>query len=134
MTKQYDTEEQIEAFDAYVKRNPAGRQVHHTGTLGYEEDEWHAFQEGWNAALAQPAQEPVAHVYLFDHDGKPRVAWDNAKGIKIGDRLYTTPPQREWVGLTDEDTFKIAERLGLSDVAWVDLMQAIEAALRSKNT
>jgi hypothetical protein len=44
------------------------------------------------------------------------------------------PPQRPWVGLTDEDTFKIAERLGLSDVAWVDLMQAIEAALKDKNT
>ena len=56
--KQYDTKEQIEAFDAYVKRNPAGRQVHHTGTLGYDENEWYAFQEGWNAALAQPAQEP----------------------------------------------------------------------------
>jgi hypothetical protein len=50
----YETQEQIEAFNAYVKRNPAGRQVHHTGTLGYEEDEWYAFQEGWNAALAQP--------------------------------------------------------------------------------
>ena len=44
-------------------------------------------------ALAQPAQEPVAHVYLFDHDGRPLIAWDNAKGIKIGDKLYTAPPQ-----------------------------------------
>ena len=44
-------------------------------------------------ALAQPAQEPVAHVYLFDHEGRPLIAWDNAKGIKIGDKLYTAPPQ-----------------------------------------
>ena len=44
-------------------------------------------------ALAQPAQEPVAHVYSFDHDGRPLIAWDNAKGIKIGDKLYTPPPQ-----------------------------------------
>ena len=41
--------------------------------------------------------------------------------------------QRTWVGLTDEDTFEIGERLGLSDIAWVDLMQAIETKLRSKN-
>ena len=41
----------------------------------------------------QPAQEPVAHVYLFDHDGRPLIAWDNAKGIKIGDKLYTPPLQ-----------------------------------------
>jgi hypothetical protein len=47
--------------------------------------------------------------------------------------LYTTPPQRTWVGLTPEDTFEIGERLGLSDIAWVDLMQAIEAKLKQKN-
>jgi hypothetical protein len=52
--------------------------------------------------MAQPEQrsvsehlEPVAHVYLFDHDGRPLIAWDNAKGIKIGDKLYTAPPQPE---------------------------------------
>jgi hypothetical protein len=48
--------------------------------------------------------------------------------------LLTTPPQRTWVGLTPEDTFEIGERLGLSDIAWVDLMQAIEAKLKQKNT
>jgi len=42
---------------------------------------------------AQPVQEPVAHVYLFDYEGTPLIAWDNAKGIKIGDKLYTAPPQ-----------------------------------------
>ena len=42
--------------------------------------------------LQEPAQEPVAHVYLFDHDGRPRIAWDNAKSVQIGDKLYTTPP------------------------------------------
>ena len=45
------------------------------------------------AASPPPAQEPVAHVYLFDHEGRPLIAWDNAKGIKIGDKLYTAPPQ-----------------------------------------
>ena len=42
--------------------------------------------------------------------------------------------QHTWVGLTPEDTFEIGERLGLSDIAWVDLMQAIEAKLKAKNT
>ena len=41
--------------------------------------------------------------------------------------------QRTWVGLTDDDTFEIGERLGLADVAWVDLMQAIESKLKQKN-
>ena len=50
--------------------------------------------------LAQPEQEPVAHVYLFEPNGRPRVAWDNANGIKIGDKLYTAPTRRK--PLTDE--------------------------------
>jgi len=42
--------------------------------------------------------------------------------------------KRPWVGLTKDDTFEIAERLGLADVAWLDLMVAIEAKLKEKNT
>ena len=59
--------------------------------------------------LAQPAQEPVAHVYLFDQDGRPLIAWDNAKGIKIGDKLYTPPPQREWIWLSDADIAEVVD-------------------------
>lgn len=42
--------------------------------------------------------------------------------------------KRPWVGLTDEDTFEIGERLGLADVAWIDLMKAIEAKLKERNS
>ena len=48
--------------------------------------------------------------------------------------LKEIKPQRTWVGLTSKDTFEIGERLGLSDIAWVDLMEAIEAKLKEKNT
>jgi len=111
--------------------------------------------------LAQPEQEPVAHVYLFEPNGRPRVAWDNAKDIKIGDKLYTTPPQgiyytppqRTWVGSGDiEDSnayltppqrkprqWQGLARLefqkaveGLEDLE--DCWIAIESALREKNT
>ena len=47
------------------------------------------------AALAQPAQEPVA---WYDKHGM--ITHDPFEGVTA---LYTTPPQREWVGLTDED-------------------------------
>ena len=49
-TNDWDTQPQCEMFDIYVKQNPGGRQVHHTGTLGYDDCEWQAFQFGWNAA------------------------------------------------------------------------------------
>jgi len=91
--------------------------------------------------LAQPEQEPVAHVYLFEPNGRPRVAWDNAKDIKIGDKLYTTPPQgiyytppqrkpRQWQGLARLEFQKAVEGLEDLEDCWI----AIESALREKNT
>ena len=58
---------------------------------------------------ARQEQEPVAHVYLFEPNGRPRVAWDNANGIKIGDKLYTSPPQRK--PLTKESLLYIFNQL-----------------------
>ena len=43
-------------------------------------------------------------------------------------------PQRQWQGLTEQDIWEIAEKLGLADVAWLDLMQAIERRLKRRNT
>jgi hypothetical protein len=42
--------------------------------------------------------------------------------------LYTTPPQRTWVGLTDEDEIDWEEGGNLKD-----LVKAIEAKLKQKN-
>ena len=54
------------------------------------------------ASLAQPAQEPVAWEQFYPDIGKPKLAYlpptkspENA--------CYTTPPKREWVGLTPEE-------------------------------
>jgi len=55
-------------------------------------------------ALAQPAQEPVAWM-VYTQDGQSVYVTDNPTDIQEGQRalpLYTAPPQREWVGLTDE--------------------------------
>ena len=69
----------------------------------------------------------VAHVYLFEKTGRPMVAWDNAKDIKLGDRLYVAPKQ--WVGLTDEEIEHIA------DSEWEEaFVRMIEAKLKEKNT
>jgi hypothetical protein len=60
-------------------------------------------------ALAQPAQEPVAWMFQSgDKFGwrdeiqfvKP---WANFPVFRNIVALYTAPPQRTWVGLTDED-------------------------------
>jgi hypothetical protein len=76
-------------------------------------------------------QQPVAHVYLFDKAGRPLVAWDNAKDIKLGDKLYAAPKQ--WVGLTDEEHDNIKHNY--HNMTWTLEMfgRAIEAKLKEKN-
>jgi hypothetical protein len=94
-------------------------------------------------ALAQPEQEPAA--WYRDEDGiriyYESKVWDDATP------LYTTPPQRTWVGLTDEErdvTFELhCTKLGGWDYAGDEVMYdehfenavaAIEAKLKEKNT
>ena len=75
---------------------------------------------------AQPEQEPVA----YDVDGatvyiKPPI--HNGKYLTG----YTAPPQREWQGLTDEET---ADLIWKSDWEPQKIARAIEAKLKEKNT
>jgi len=106
------------------------------GTLQYEIEQ-EAITAITEAIAELESQEPVAHVYLFDHNGKPRVAWDNAKNIKIGDKLYIHLPQRTWVGLTADEIWdewleqSKPERNTHNFV--VAFTRAIEAKLKDKN-
>ena len=84
-------------------------------------------------ALAQ-TQEPLAYVNIekrkleFAHD---YVKWDTPTTVKL-ERipLYTTPPQRTWGGLTDEEWLS----LGCKSVEEVRIGLAIQAKLKEKNT
>ena len=88
--------------------------------------------EGHKIQKAEPEQEPVAY---FNPQVKGGFYW--AKPTKITAPvtvsvepmpLYTTPPQRTWVGLTDEE-----------DIDWdgtgnlKQLVEAVEAKLKAKN-
>jgi hypothetical protein len=85
-------------------------------------------------AKDEPVQKPVAWMYEVNHAHTcldlfepPNDAYDEGTLYP----LYTTPPQRTWVGMTDEDFLEacqIAER-GNYLVAF----QRIQAKLRSKN-
>ena len=103
--------------------------------------------------MAQPAQEPVgvvcvdtshAHIvygsqYLGRQPDKKTAMF--FKDCEVGEQLYTLPPQRPWVGLTDDDIFAAVKDLyGTAESAFMGRIddiataRAIEAALRSKNT
>ena len=71
---------------------------------------------------AQPDQEPVAWA---DHGV---VNWIADKQFQHEADLYTTPPQREFVGLTDEERQDIALEVP------IDAVFITEAKLKYKNT
>ena len=48
--------------------------------------------------------------------------------------VYTTPPQRTWVGLTDKEAMQICVDCGCMSEDWLTLLDAIEAKLKERNT
>jgi hypothetical protein len=77
------------------------------------------------ALTEQPAQqEPVAWIT------KTGSVW-KTKADETDTPLYTTPPQRTWVGLTIEEKRQLFDREDYQ--GWLDYINAIEAKLRSKN-
>lgn len=81
--------------------------------------------------LAQPEQEPVAWTVAGQvRDwGKDFSAYQTQHYVRP---IYTSPPQREWVGLTDDE---IDAALGVYDSFGGRLdARKIEAKLKEKNT
>ena len=84
-----------------------------------------------NEGFFEPVeQEPVAVVDVHEF-------YDNCANFSLLQKLpkgkhtlYTTPPQRTWVGLTDEDRFELAK----AQLSWEDLLIAAETKLKEKNT
>jgi hypothetical protein len=70
--------------------------------------------EGWQAALAQPEQEPCGWQFFFDGKWANGLECNNhrvnteAAGIPV--RNMYPAAQRTWVGLTEEDEFNRIER------------------------
>ena len=83
----------------------------------------------------EPEQEPVATL-----DDLEQEIYENTRQFVSRDvmewmlkRYYTTPPQRTWVGLTDEERLEAAEIDGADEWFW-KVCKAIEAKLKEKNT
>jgi hypothetical protein len=82
-------------------------------------------------ALAQPAQEPVGEAHLMQ-EGFTHCIWSEGV-VPVDTKLYTAPPQREWVGLTQKEVQEIHDtyhkRMGPQEFA-----SMIGAKLKEKNT
>ncbi len=99
------------------------------------------FHDGKNkdAPQRKPDQEPVAWM-REDEDCTDCIVWEQTEEHTIP--LYTTPPKREWVGLTEKerDHFEGLHLYAARNQveAWIEgvpaFIDAIEAKLREKNT
>jgi hypothetical protein len=87
--------------------------------------------------VAQPAQEPVAWPCLiaeadFSQDTVTlTMQCDDYKVSAHKHWLSTTPPKREWVGLTDDE---LADLWYKESLDWMEFARAVIAKLQEKNT
>jgi hypothetical protein len=72
----------------------------------------------------------VGEVRKSSYGGYPVIAWDKGYIAIIGDKFYTTPPKRPWVGLTDEEVHEICNSYYYGDR---ELVKLIETKLKEKN-
>jgi len=93
-----------------------------------------------NEELQQPKQEQVKPVawMVWGHDNVPSLTFTKPADKYVFDSLYMIPPQRTWVGLTDEEIDKIRNTpmsvdggVGFSIYSYA---RAIEAKLKERNT
>jgi hypothetical protein len=109
------------------------------------------FGGGWFIVVAVLPQGQISNHYeakdwdLFhiQETEKALFEFDGHTGADVIERLksYTTPPQRTWVGLTDEE-IEVTEALKAPPVHpdfvdcddWMEFARAIEAKLKEKNT
>ena len=89
-------------------------------------------------ALAQPAQKPVAWTTMPEAEDWCFVSGNKDPNGKLDGKwfpLYTTPPQRTWVGLTDDEIKDIIGSWGDTPINGYTrkLFDQIEAKLKEKN-
>ena len=83
-------------------------------------------------ALAQE-QEPVAWVVYSSAEND--IVWaDKGKRLKQNTPLYTTPPQRTWVGLTDDEIAQGWKESWVAEQAWQSAVWWAEEKLKERNT
>ena len=86
-------------------------------------------------ALAQPEQEAVGSVVTY-YDSLTH-GWFGDPPPE-GTLLYITPPQRTWVGLTDEERLRVLQFIDPKAVrfplGFKQIAESIERLLKEKNT
>ena len=78
--------------------------------------------------LSLPEQEPM--VTKSEKGFTLHVDWDD---LPAGTKLYTSPPQREFVGLSEQEHTELAIECGCLSADWVFYGAALERKIKEKN-
>ena len=96
-----------------------------------------AYQSGYydGKKAAQPAQEPESVTYKEVQGSMNALEKGDLRQQVIAEelgqrKLYTTPPQRPWVGLTDEEAQWLYDNCRTPS----NLIDMVETMLKDKNT
>jgi len=83
------------------------------------------------------SQEPVATV-TSETGADITMSWWHEPALPVGTKLFTHPPQRTWVGLTDEEVESYWGwedfQCGCGKGTLLEMVRDIEAALKERNT
>ena len=80
-------------------------------------------------AALETKDEPVAWM-VWGHDNVPSLTFTKPADKYVFDSLYMTPPQRTWVGLTDEEI----EQAYMETMNFQKMGRILEAKLKEKNS
>ena len=98
-------------------------------TNGLYEGEFEEEIKALEKALKQEQGEPVGEMVAWPNDFD-RVGVDWISYVpEVGTKLYTTPKQRTWVGLTDEESVEIQK----ISTCYEQAVELTEAKLKDKN-
>jgi hypothetical protein len=110
--------------------------AHRSGGLSVEQEKLCKYCGGIGRVVCDgkcmPEQEPVA--WIQEDRIVPELGYDCTMTREHPKELgyapvYTAPPRKEWVGLTEEEVGKYSDRLNGGDIA-----REVEAKLRERNT
>ena len=126
---------QDEAYKAWWHNEGSG--IIPTPNEDMEEFAHRITQIAWSNGAFKEREQILFPIKELRGRSQEPVAWMNDMGTHIdlnvsgrGMPLYTNPPQRAWVGLTDEEAIQM--HIDCNSVS--ELFDAIDAKLKHKNT
>lgn len=108
--------------------------LHSAAIKGYDGEQVQTAIDVLKARLAPFEPEPITMVVSETGDPSVTMSWWHEPALPVGTPLYTAPPQRKWVELTDEEIKACAKGGRSIGISFHDAIQKAEAKLKEKNT